>query len=133
MGLASVVHNGVQTPLNHGFLRRVRVSHSKTSTLHFLHRPISSFSSGILYLSPPNSPFYYFLITSLPLIAFFFVFVVAVYHLHRPLRLPLPCSKPIRQVHPFHASGHSLHFLPMLTVPFLSNYSLMKYVFSPWA
>lgn len=69
MSLASVVHNGIQTPLNYNALIRIRASHSKTSTLHFLRHPISSFSS--------------------------------VYHLHRPLRLPLPCSKPIR---PFHAS-----------------------------
>lgn len=45
MSLASVVHNGIQTPLNHNALIRIRVSNSKTSTLHFLHRPISSFSS----------------------------------------------------------------------------------------
>ncbi|XP_058771068.1 thylakoid membrane protein TERC, chloroplastic-like isoform X1 [Vicia villosa] len=72
MGLASVVHNGVQIPLNHNGVVRVRVSSSKASTLHFLHNPISSLSS--------------------------------VDYFHRPLRLQLSCSKPIRQVHPFHAS-----------------------------
>ncbi|CAK8571532.1 unnamed protein product [Lathyrus sativus] len=45
MGLASVVHNGVQTPLNNNGVLRVRVSSSKSSTLHFFHHPISSFSS----------------------------------------------------------------------------------------
>ncbi|KAI5395474.1 hypothetical protein KIW84_061880 [Lathyrus oleraceus] len=64
MGLASVV----QIPLNHNGVLRIRVS----SSLNFLHHPISSLSS--------------------------------VDHFHRPLRLQVSCPKPIRQVHPFHAS-----------------------------
>ncbi|CAJ2656640.1 integral membrane family protein [Trifolium pratense] len=68
MGLASVVYNGVQIPFN------FKVSSFKTSTLlHFLHHPISSFSSRV-------------------------------YHFHHPLRLPLPYSNRIPQVHPFPAS-----------------------------
>lgn len=112
MSLASVVHNGIQTPLNHTDLIKIRASHSKTSTLQFLHRPISSFSSGILHLSLLQIHLLnYFFTPDRIFLFFFYVFVVAVYHLHRPLRLPLPCSKPIRQVHPFHTSGHSIHFL----------------------
>ncbi|CAI8602680.1 unnamed protein product [Vicia faba] len=52
MGLASVVHNGVQIPMRQNALVRVRVSSSKTSTLHFLHHPISSFSSADRFHRP---------------------------------------------------------------------------------
>ncbi|KAK2455078.1 thylakoid membrane protein TERC, chloroplastic [Trifolium repens] len=60
MGLASVVHNGIQIPFNffnhNSYFLRLRVSSSKTSTLHF-----SSFSSPVyhFHLRPLRLPLPY--------------------------------------------------------------------------
>ncbi|XP_027189078.1 thylakoid membrane protein TERC, chloroplastic isoform X2 [Cicer arietinum] len=55
MGLASVVNNAVQIPFkfNQGMFR---VSPSKTSTIHFIHNPISAFSSVYHFHRPHRFP-----------------------------------------------------------------------------
>ncbi|XP_061353926.1 thylakoid membrane protein TERC, chloroplastic [Gastrolobium bilobum] len=57
MGLASIVNGGVQIPFNlDRRVLRVSPSPSKCSQLHFLHHPISSFSSVYHYRRPHRVP-----------------------------------------------------------------------------